>query len=311
MNVAPISIYNCYMPSFYGRKETTTSQSKDIDIQNPNIQKALLLGEKMFAMSKDEINNFEFAKDLDITFVPLDCIDYDGIAACINFRTHIDEKSLEYDQFRMFIPKLKDDIKPSKISYIEHFIHEYQHYLSILNGENRYSNLHENLKKENIFSKNIYMSFINHSDSLKEYLEGDLMREGIMSMFGQEGKRTYEKQGIISIPKIINKDTVAQSFGFKDAQEFKEDFNKQIDFKELGTRIINNDKDFYYKWVHSPDRISGATDKILREYLKTSFLDEASSCYAEYLISEKYCFNDYGAKYMATYYKLIADALEE
>ncbi len=311
MNIRPISIYNCHMPSFYGRKEMATSYSKDIEIQNQNIQKALSLGEKMFAMSKDEINNLEFAKNLDIDFVLLDDTRGDEIAACINFRTHIDDENLEYDSFKMFISKLRDDTKLSKIIYVMDFIHEYQHWLSILNGENRYSNLYENLKKENMFSKNLYMSFINQSDNLKEYLEGDLMREGIMNMFGQEGKRTYEKQGIISIPKIINKDTVAQSFGFKDAEEFKEDFNKEIYFKEIATRIINNDKDFYWKWVHSPEKISETTVKILREYLKTSFLDEASSCFAEYLISEKYCCNDYGAKYMATYYKLIADALEK
>lgn len=336
MIINPISIYNNYNFSFKGKDELpkynfvshSIADSSSASEGSPAllfgqtnfgnfqanlfIQQAIDIGTKMYKMTLQDLNNYDYAKGLDLELLPLEkkAISQD-ITAYFDYVINMDDKDINFSSCKIYLPKINEDNKLSKIAYINIFAHEYQHYLAAKAKKNRYANLYQNLKKENIFSMNAYDLFEYYADELISYLETDVRPKSERCMFGREGIKSFKQNaGMILTPKEINEDTVAQSIGYKNEKDLKEclkDFKTLDDITKI---IIKDDPVINYKFNNNQEQTYKTVNKILREYIITHLLDEANSYYTEYKLSEKFCCTDYGVKYQYMYNKLIAEALK-
>ncbi|MCD7779713.1 MAG: hypothetical protein LUH05_03455 [Candidatus Gastranaerophilales bacterium] len=302
--------YGFYFGNSYKNVQKNSNTEKIHTVETA--QKALNVGLKISRLPVSAINNLEFAKDLDMEILPAETMQNRGSAvACIDYVCEFNKEGVNFVSPKIYVPQIISKDKTCKAAYADNFTHEYQHYLFLQKQDNEYRNLYNNLKNEGIFSPDIYRSFVYTSDGIRKYLGGDLMRQGIYNIFGNEGKISCEKNyGLIRTPKEITEDNVAKSIGFKNAMNMIEEFKKFKAFDVIAeVRIIHENPTLLRRFKDNPEKTKEIVNKIQKQFLKDTFYNEYNSYSAEYELSEKLCCPDYGAKYAACYDKLLIRAL--
>lgn len=295
--------------NFYSKKAINFGCIENNVLKNQNSQQATEIGRKILSNNTGKIDIESLQPYSEVMLKPMYSVpQFTTETACIDSQMDINGK---VDNIVIYIPELFSDTKTSKTLYVMNFAHEYTHYLQMKNKEDAHHSFYKNMIKNGICIPATMQYVYNVANLSYKFIGRNLRNKVVENLLGEEGRNSYEKTGgMILTNAEITQDKIAQSLGFKDAEDFKQNFkNKFRSFEVLAMKLCGECTELRDKYRKNPEKTLQLAKDIIIKYCKDSAKDEKEANITENNIAHIQGFCDRASEISYKFNALVESAL--